>query len=125
MHCPSLYVLFLILFAFGCTQQTNERILITLETSQIAEEIQAPNTTIIDVRTPEEYNSGHIPGAINIDYSSEEFESLIGDIDRDTKLVIYCAAGGRSGSALDKMDLMGFNHVFNLEGGYNAWIRNK
>lgn len=81
-----------------------------------------PTLTIIDVRRPDEYAAGHIPGAVNIDISSS-FADEVGKLDRDESYLIYCATGVRGESALKMMGDLGFTEVYNLGAGISAWQR--
>lgn len=76
-----------------------------------------PNAVIIDVRTPAEYQSGHIPNALNIDISSAEFPEKIDELDRNKDYYVYCRSGGRSATACQYMVSVGFKNVNNLYGG--------
>ncbi|HPQ07707.1 MAG TPA: rhodanese-like domain-containing protein [Bacteroidia bacterium] len=76
-----------------------------------------PNAVIIDVRTPAEYQSGHIPNALNIDISSAEFPEKIDELDRNKDYYVYCRNGGRSTTACQYMVSVGFKNVNNLFGG--------
>jgi rhodanese-related sulfurtransferase len=76
-----------------------------------------PNAVIIDVRTPAEYQSGHIPNALNIDISSAEFPEKIDELDRNKDYYVYCRSGGRSNTACQYMVSVGFKNVNNLYGG--------
>lgn len=76
-----------------------------------------PNAVIIDVRTPGEYASGHIPNAINIDIASAEFPDKINALDRNKDYYVYCRSGGRSATACQYMSSVGFKNVYNLYGG--------
>ena len=75
------------------------------------------NTVIIDNRTNEEYETGHIEGALLIDYHSSDFEDKIDELDRDKTYLIYCRSGRRSLAAMNLMKEYGFREVYNLEGG--------
>ncbi len=77
---------------------------------------------IIDVRTAEEFAEGHIENAVNIDYYASTFESDIHALDKDKVYLIYCRSGNRSGKALDIMEDLGFQEVYDLGGGIVAWI---
>jgi len=79
------------------------------------------NNVLLDVRTAEEFNAGNIPNSVNIDYSSEEFDSLIKDLDPDKTYYVYCQAGGRSTKACSKLQDAGFKNVVNLSDGYKAY----
>jgi rhodanese-related sulfurtransferase len=76
---------------------------------------------VLDVRTPEEYAEGHIPGAVNIDFNSEDFDKQVAKLDKNKTYLVHCASGGRSARACGKMDKLNFEHLYNLEGGIGAW----
>ncbi|MFP4329159.1 MAG: rhodanese-like domain-containing protein [Alkalispirochaetaceae bacterium] len=76
---------------------------------------------IIDIRTPEEYDSGHIPGAKNINIYDDTFLEEIGALDRRGTYALYCRSGGRTAKALMMMEGMGFESVGHLEGGILDW----
>lgn len=79
------------------------------------------NFVIIDVRTPEEYASGRIEKAINLDYYSETFADELDKLDKDKTYLIYCRSANRSGKALDMMAELGFAEVYNMLGGMVRW----
>jgi phage shock protein E len=76
---------------------------------------------VLDVRTPEEFADGHIPGAINIDFNAEDFDQKLSKLDKDKTYLVHCAAGGRSARACTKLGKMNFPNLYNLEGGMGAW----
>jgi rhodanese-related sulfurtransferase len=80
------------------------------------------NFTIIDVRTPEEYAAGHIPGALNRDYSSPAFKDDINDFNKDKIYLVYCQTGVRSAAASKVMAELGFRYINNMTGGFSAWV---
>ncbi|MCB0973166.1 MAG: rhodanese-like domain-containing protein [Actinobacteria bacterium] len=80
-----------------------------------------PGVQVIDVRTPEEYDEGHIAGAEMIDFYSSDFGDEIAALDRDGEYVIYCRSGNRSGQAAALMSNLGFTHVADVDGGILAW----
>jgi rhodanese-related sulfurtransferase len=77
---------------------------------------------IVDVRTAEEYATGHLAGATNIDVQSD-FAAGIADLDKDATYALYCRSGVRSGTAKQTMLDAGFTHVVDLSGGRDAWTR--
>lgn len=79
------------------------------------------DVVVLDIRTPEEFEQGNIPGAINIDYRSDDFRSKIEELDRSTHYLVHCASGGRSGSSLQTFQDLGFSRIYHLTNGYNAW----
>lgn len=79
------------------------------------------SVTILDVRTPDETNQGIVQGAEIINFYDDSFDNAVGKLDKKKPIYVYCAAGGRSAKAADKMTKMGFEKVYNVEGGYGAW----
>lgn len=75
---------------------------------------------LIDVREVDEYNAGHLPGAVNIPLS--EFQGRYREISQDTPIVLVCAKGGRSAMAADFMTAIGYTAVFNLDEGTLGWM---
>ena len=80
-----------------------------------------PNFIILDVRTPGEYASGHIAGAMNLDYYSKSFRTTLNQLDKSKTYLIYCHTGRRSGLTLDLMRDLGFSEAYDIEGGIAAW----
>ena len=67
------------------------------------------DTVIIDVRTPAEFASGHLEGALNIDVQSPDFAAQIMELDPSGEYFVYCRSGNRSGQAISQMTQMGFD----------------
>jgi rhodanese-related sulfurtransferase len=77
---------------------------------------------IVDVRTPAEFKTGHIKGAVNIDFRDAEFEKKIKkQLKRKRPVLLYCRSGRRSLNAMNKMSTLKFKEVYNLEGGVIVW----
>lgn len=76
---------------------------------------------VIDVRTPGEYDAGHLPGAKLIDVSGTNFATEIEKLDKSQPYAIYCRSGNRSRAAQKAMREAGFEKVVGLEGGIGAW----
>ncbi len=79
------------------------------------------NVQLIDVRTKGEFSRGTIEGAVNIDYNSSSFKTMIGKLDRSKPTMIFCHSGGRSSAALRQFKALKFEYVLELEGGYSHW----
>lgn len=77
---------------------------------------------ILDIRTASEFASGHIAGAINIDYYDPTFQTQIAALDRTKIYVVHCRSGARSGSAMPVFESLNFQTVHNMLGGMNAWV---
>jgi len=80
-----------------------------------------PDFILIDVRTPGEYNSGHIANSTLIDFLSPSFEDNINKLEKNKTYLIYCRSGNRSASALKTMKELGFDNVYNMLGGIILW----
>jgi rhodanese-related sulfurtransferase len=71
------------------------------------------DTIIIDVRTPAEFKTGHLQGALNIDVQSPDFYSQISELDPNADYFIYCRSGNRSAQAMRQMAPLGFSSMTN------------
>ncbi len=83
-----------------------------------------PDFVILDIRTPEEYRQGHIPGALSIDYYNPKFKSELDQLDRAKTYLIYCRSGNRTGRSLKIFADLGFLHIYNLKRGIIDWQSN-
>jgi rhodanese-related sulfurtransferase len=99
----------------------------TIVTPDEAQKLLQENKKIVvlDVRTPEEFASGHIPGAKNLDFHSDDFEKKVGALDKQTPYLVHCASGGRSSQACKVMDESKFAKVYHMKGGFSAWVKSK
>ena len=89
-------------------------------------EISNDDVLLFDVRTTDEFNSGHIKGSINIDfYDKKIFTEFFEKIEKSKPIFIYCRTGNRSKQSSELLKSIGFNSVFDLKGGYANWISNK
>jgi len=80
------------------------------------------NAVVLDVRTPEEFNSGKIPNALNIDiYKGQGFIYMVDELDKSKNFYVYCRSGARSAQACSVMNQMGIKNAYNLLGGIMAW----
>jgi rhodanese-related sulfurtransferase len=80
-----------------------------------------PGATILDVRTADEYASGHLPGALSMDVRSPDFVARVSQLDKSKTYLLHCRSGMRSTSACKLLADMGFPHLYNLTGGLGAW----
>lgn len=94
----------------------------TLAPEEFGELAADDGVIVLDVRTAEEYASGHLPDAINIDVTAADFESKLAELDPGTTYAVYCKTGRRSQTALATMSDAGFTSVADLAGGISAWI---
>ncbi len=82
---------------------------------------RSDGAVVIDVRTPEEFAAGHVPGAMNIDLNAPGFAAKVADLDKTRPVLVNCHAGSRGTIAAAKLAELGFKTVCNLEGGLSAW----
>ncbi|HEX8548464.1 MAG TPA: rhodanese-like domain-containing protein [Cytophagaceae bacterium] len=113
--------LFLLLLLINCRPSTtfgqNATTNVTKENSvEIIKKVKKEKASLIDVRTQEEYESGHLKYSRNIDYQKKDFSSVISGLPKDRPVYLYCRSGNRSGKALDTMRALGFKQVYNVGG---------
>jgi phage shock protein E len=77
---------------------------------------------VLDVRTPEEFASGHLAGAVGLDFYAAAFADDLAALDREAPYLLYCRSGNRSGQAREMMRSLGFVEVHEIAGGINAWV---
>lgn len=115
----ALLVLFAALVIAGCQSVPDSG---PIEGDELAQRIAAGDAPVIlDVRTPQEYATGHIPGAINVPHT--EIEARLGELKkfRGTELVVHCRAGGRAAQAEQILAAAGFDGIRDLSGHMQKW----
>ena len=93
------------------------------DVAKIDELIKTGKYIVIDVRTKEEYNAGHLAGALNFDYYSDDFEDSIESQfkNKNKPYIVYCRSGKRSLASAEILEEVGFTNVTNMKGGILAW----
>lgn len=87
-----------------------------------AERKMKKELTVLDVRTPAEFDSSHIKGAINYDVlDSIQFMQHIQALDKNENYLVYCRSGKRSAKAAEWMEQQGFQNVYNMKEGILGW----
>ena len=81
------------------------------------------NFVLLDVRTADEFNSGHIAGAINIDYYAADFKANIAKLDKNKQYLVYCRTGIRGAASVQIMLNLGFTKTQNMAGGITEWTQ--
>ncbi len=95
-----------------------------IDVMEFEKAISQPNVQLLDVRTAEEFASGHIKNALQADWNNDsQFEERVKALDKSKPLYVYCLSGGRSKSAMQWLMDNGFTNVYNLNGGIGAWDR--
>ena len=117
----SIVALFTLLF--GACQPTNDGMSV-VSVDEFAQFITQPDVQLLDVRTPEEFEAGHIEGAVMIDYRTDPdgfLEKAEAQLQKDKPVALYCRSGKRSHLAAEMMLKAGFTQLVELEGGFLAW----
>jgi molybdopterin/thiamine biosynthesis adenylyltransferase/rhodanese-related sulfurtransferase len=92
-----------------------------VSTAEAEERLLRPGTVVLDVREPDEYEQGALPGAIHIPRGHLESQIEAKVLDRDAPIVVYCAGGTRSAFAAQTLDQLGYTTVVSMAGGFNRW----
>lgn len=110
-------ILLLLLVKTGLAQQKT-----VLGVPDFEKAIQTKNIQLLDVRTPQEFASGYIKGAVNADWQNEKlFGEQVKKLDKAAPVYVYCLSGVRSANAADWLAANGFKQIINLDGGIKAW----
>ena len=91
--------------------------IIDIDFERMSEILERESTVLIDVSTPDEYNSFRIKSSINIDYYSPSFLDSISSHKDKKNIIFYCRSGRRSYYAAKLIQKKGFNMIYNLKGG--------
>lgn len=110
------------------TEQTTNQITPTYDVLNVAD-FKAKMTSLedyhlVDVRTPDEVAGGTIENSTNINYSTSEFSTELGKLDKNKPLMLFCRSGNRSGKASKIAKELGFTEIYDLQGGFMAWSQN-
>ncbi len=109
---------FCLLMIAGCQGQAQS----VLSTKDFESKCTATqNAQLLDVRTPREFKEGHLDKAQNIDVLASDFDQKVAKLDKKQAVFVYCRSGGRSGRAAARLTKLGFQNIYDLEGGFLAW----
>lgn len=120
MKIKVMSLLFLFLGLTSCLKNHTDGIRV-LDVAKYEKKITEPNIQLIDVRTPEEFNEGHIANAVNINFLADDFEANVANLDKEKPVMVYCKSGGRSAKASARLKELGFKNITDLEGGISNW----
>lgn len=121
MPMKKLTILILFLGLFSCGSSRTETVAVVVEPAEFQQKLQKQEVQLIDVRTPEEFAEGHLEGAVNIDFLSEDFLEKVSKLNKRKPVMLYCRSGNRSGKATIQLHDEGFRNITDLKGGYQAW----
>ena len=105
----------------SCKQTPKAQSLKLISTDEMIELMDTEEIQLVDVRTPSEYNEGHVPDAQNINFYDENFDQQIETLDKSKPIIVYCKSGGRSAKCASKLVEKGFEKIYDLEGGFSQW----
>jgi phage shock protein E len=88
---------------------------------ETAAALERGDTLLIDVRDPDEWQEGHIPGATNFSRGTVELEIEEAAPDLSTPIITHCGGGGRSALTAESLQRMGYTNVKSMAGGFKAW----
>jgi hydroxyacylglutathione hydrolase len=91
-----------------------------LDSNQLNEMLGRKEIQVVDVRAPDEWSRGHLPGAIHIPLAA--LPERVGELDASVPIVLHCKGGGRSSIATSFLQSKGIGGVSNLAGGYEGWV---
>ncbi|MBF4492783.1 thioredoxin fold domain-containing protein [Flavobacterium sp. MR2016-29] len=122
MKFPQILFVIMLSLLFACHNQ-KAKTFETLAPKEFAAKIKTTkNPQILDVRTPDEFESEHIENARNINWNNENFaENATLAYDKSKPVFVYCLSGGRSKKASKKLSELGFTNVYELDGGILGW----
>lgn len=112
----NMLMIVLVLFLASCSTNT------TIENVSVEDAqkmIENNEVQVIDVRTQEEFDEGHISGAQL--YPLQTIEEMSEELDKDENYLIVCRSGNRSAQASDILLNKGFKNIYNMDGGMNEW----
>ena len=110
-----------ILISCNSNAQTN----LNISADEFEAGISKQSIQLLDVRTADEYQDGHLKNAFLADWTKQDqFKERVQALDKTKPIYVYCLSGGRSGAASAWLKQNGYTSVYNLEGGINAWKRN-
>ena len=115
-------IFFFLLIFYSCQIFESTEIIVISDAELI--EIQDTDYILVDVRTIEEYESGHIQDAIHFDFYSELFQKEILSIDKSSSIILYCRTQNRSTKTANYLKENGYKEIAVLEGGISKWIKN-
>jgi thioredoxin len=115
-------LLMLSLFTYACSNSQSTSTKSNLNAVEFQKKMQElPNAPVVDVRTPDEFNNGHLQNAVNININSENFNQEVNKLDKSKPVFVYCLSGNRSARAAKSMRETGFKEVYELYGGMMKW----
>lgn len=122
----SIFTLTLVLLFTACKDNSSAQEIKVISPQEVSKEVyEHGGQQLVDVRTLEEFNEGHLKNAQNICVTDDDFEENISKLDKDKPIYLYCRSGKRSARAADILKNLGFKEIYDMEGGYLNWESEK
>lgn len=109
----------MLIAALGCKRASASASIVEVQTGEALTMWRNEEAVIIDIRTQDEYQEGHIPGAALIPL--DQLGSRMNEVPRDRKVLLICRSGNRSAKGTSLLRSSGFDNVYNVTGGMLEW----
>ncbi len=120
-NLSTVFILFAMLFLMSCNDSGSTEIRV-ISPEEVNDAVYGGEPQqLVDVRTLEEFNNGHLANAQNICVTDDDFQKKLVDLDKNKPVYLYCRSGKRSAKAAKLMKELGFKEIYDMEGGYTSW----
>ena len=121
----SFFIIIAAIILHSCSNAKTKSGQTSLSATEFAKELKNnADIQLIDVRTPEEFENGHLENAINASINGSDFKNQISMLDKAKPIFVYCLSGGRSTNAAQQLHTAGFENVIDMPGGMMEWRAN-
>lgn len=117
----TLFGLSMLLFIAGCKDKTVAQEISVIPPQEFEIATSKGEVQLLDVRTPEEFQEGHLENAVNIDVLQDDFAAKAKSLNPDEPVYLYCRSGKRSANASAILKGLGFKEIYDLQGGFLNW----
>lgn len=115
-------ILGFLLFLTGCKDSSSSQGITVISPEEVNEMFYSNDSQqLVDVRTLEEFQEGHLKSAQNICVTDDDFEENIAKLDKNKPIYLYCRSGKRSARAAKILKDLGFKEIYDMDGGYLNW----
>ena len=116
------FLLFSMLWCINACRVQNLKYVTKIDKVTLLKHVKGKQKQLIDVRSVEEYDAGHIDNAINVDIANKEnFKQKMNKLDKSKPVYIYCTRGIRSYRASKILQTLGFKEIYDFSGGWSTW----
>lgn len=116
-----LFALILSSMQFVFAQNTIDERFESVDNAEFKEALESGEYILLDIRTVEEHQEGHIEGSKLVEYNDGDMDVYFSGMPKEQKYLVYCSVGNRSKVAMERMKELGFKHVLELDEGLEKW----